>query len=248
MTKRPLPSTLHSEGVDLWRAEALLKTSQLTGPLESSAFDRTIWKRPALVGHLQGVFRNVCAYCECPYAAGYPAVEHYRPKSTLLNDPAGHKGYYWLAYDDRNYRFACTPCNTNKSSRFPVAGTRAAGPADDLTLEAPLLVDPCESVDPDDHFVFSANGEIAGLTAAGRQTITLLKLNRDILVAQRKTHWMYFVNSINSVLAARDPKMVTFPSPPTYLGVFRAAVHDLRKKHQDHVDFFDGLLDLLRLL
>ncbi len=69
--------------------------------------------------------------------------------------------YWWLAFDYRNYRFACTYCNSRrkdkefgtaggKQQEFPLArdGVRASGPDDDIKAERPLLLDPCEFDDP----------------------------------------------------------------------------------------------------
>lgn len=215
--------------------------------MASTAFDYKVWRQRPVLLHLESVFRRVCAYCECSYVSGYPAVEHYRPKSKLKDDPDGHQGYYWLAYTDRNYRLACTPCNTNKSSKFPVAGKRAITPADSLDGEDPLLLDPCETADPDAHLLFDERGNTTGLTEAGRRTITELKLNRDDLKRERLDAWRYFRDSINLAILASDPKRVTLPAAPTYLGVRRAVVREMRRVSVSP-QFFEQLLDLLNQL
>lgn len=46
-------------------------------------------------------------------------IEHYRPKS---------RGYWWLAYEWSNLYILCRRCNRNKSSKFPIAGTKAKAP------------------------------------------------------------------------------------------------------------------------
>lgn len=66
--------------------------------------------------------------------------------------PGGDGGYYWLAYDIRNYAASCKVCNTTfKLNFFPVAGARGiAGTAvADLSRERPFLCYPIGDVDED---------------------------------------------------------------------------------------------------
>ncbi len=100
---------------------------------------------------------NKCFYCETQRVRDDYQVDHYRPKSGV---PAnGHTGYWWLAFQSDNLRFACRFCNERrinagsvaggggKSSEFPLleGGTRAATPADALDDEYPALIDPCRA-------------------------------------------------------------------------------------------------------
>ena len=108
---------------------------------------------------------NKCVYCERPLAGEVAGrveqdVEHYRPKGKISKWPKansgltdsfstgapGAKGYYWLAYDLRNYAASCKPCNsTRKSDAFPIAGARgthALTLAQLNTLEKPDLIFP----------------------------------------------------------------------------------------------------------
>ena len=70
-----------------------------------------------------------------------------------------HSGYWWLAFQWRNYRFACTFCNSARASEgskggkqghFPLLDpkTRAWTETDDYLKEKPELIDPCNPDDP----------------------------------------------------------------------------------------------------
>lgn len=114
-----------------------------------------------------------CVYCERQFeSAQYGNIEfdleHFRPKSAVkawlpseadsdlaklvaLGNPSAN-GYYWLAYELRNYAVSCKVCNSPlKNAYFPVAGSRAAKPCGykNLKKERPLLCYPLGDVDDD---------------------------------------------------------------------------------------------------
>src|SRR5215472_15041330 len=60
---------------------------------------------------LQELSFNKCWYCESIEIRSDNAVDHYRPKSRVNGEPQ-HHGYWWLAFDWKNYRFSCTFCNS----------------------------------------------------------------------------------------------------------------------------------------
>jgi hypothetical protein len=97
-----------------------------------------------------------CWYCESPVDRADNAVDHFRPKGRVADAANPHTGYRWLAFDRRNFRYACTFCNSRrkdvvngttggKADRFPLldeaARLYAQGP---LNQERPTLLDPCE--------------------------------------------------------------------------------------------------------
>lgn len=97
-----------------------------------------------------------CWYCESPVDRSDNAVDHFRPKGRVSDAASPHSGYRWLAFSQRNFRYACTFCNSRrkdlangtaggKADRFPlvVEGNRLYGPGP-LNQEAPTLLDPCE--------------------------------------------------------------------------------------------------------
>ncbi|MFJ4622011.1 HNH endonuclease [Streptomyces sp. NPDC088812] len=119
------------------------------------------WTEDAVRNLLLELVGDKCWYCETLIVRADITVDHYRPKSEVLDVP-GHPGYWWLAYDMSNYRIACRHCNSGgaryngvregraKGSQFPlIGGTRAHTAADDLDREQPLLLDPAHHSDPD---------------------------------------------------------------------------------------------------
>lgn len=117
---------------------------------------------------------NKCVFCEQQLEGGlYGPVawdlEHFRPKGELAlwPDPVRHAdlvygqglgaasatGYYWLAYELRNYAASCKVCNTRfKLNYFPVGAGRGAvaDPVDALLhSEQPLLCYPLGDLDED---------------------------------------------------------------------------------------------------
>lgn len=148
-----------------------------------------------------------CAYCETPIVSGYPGdVEHFRPKAYCQplgpvknrDDYGGRppdrrnagpatEGYWWLAYEWRNYLLSCNRCNSTwKKNQFPVGAIKAKF-GGKLSTEKALLINPFE-MDPELHFAFDANtGQIRGLTSQGTVTIDVCGLDRRSLQVQRAT-------------------------------------------------------------
>ena len=108
---------------------------------------------------LANLLHDKCWYCESPVERSDNAVDHFRPKNRVSDAANPHAGYRWLAFDESNFRYACTYCN---SRRIDVEGGTAGGKADRFPLlseaqrvyatgsvaaEQPLLLDPCEMAD-----------------------------------------------------------------------------------------------------
>lgn len=95
-----------------------------------------------------------CWYSECNLVGSYGDIDHFRPKN-ISKDENGTDilpdGYWWLAYDYKNYILSCEKCNRSfgrggKNDYFPIkAGTAPAceGKYDDI----PVLLDPCNEDD-----------------------------------------------------------------------------------------------------
>lgn len=116
-----------------------------------------IWRE--LKDGLADLLHDKCWFCESPVDRSDNAVDHFRPKNRVSDAAKPHNGYRWLAFDDSNFRYACTFCNSKrkdqggttaggKADRFPLIDEAqrvyAAGP---ITAEQPLLLDPCEISD-----------------------------------------------------------------------------------------------------
>jgi len=62
---------------------------------------------------LRKVSARKCWYCEARQDRSDMPVDHFRPKNRVAECPE-HPGYHWLAFDWRNYRYACTYCNSHR--------------------------------------------------------------------------------------------------------------------------------------
>ena len=164
-----------------WRARAIADT-KINVDADKLVKKNSTWSDiKAVYMRLQ---RNKCIYCERPLAGEVAGkveqdVEHYRPKGRISAWPKAasgftyafptgspvSSGYYWLAYDLRNYAASCKPCNsTRKSDAFPIAGARGAA-AQSLTElnshEGPLLVFPFGSWGDDPAAIIRFEGIVA---------------------------------------------------------------------------------------
>jgi hypothetical protein len=165
-------------------------------------------------------FHNKCAYCEDRIVGTNQNgdVEHFRPKkavheadgsNVMISDGNGgvreHPGYFWLAYHWLNLLPSCILCNqlnrtaagelVGKGNRFPIkpGGKRAFSPSDKYEDEDALLLHPVLN-DPAEHLIFDPKiGALGGTTEQGRETIRLLGLNRDGLLAERRNAYNHIV-------------------------------------------------------
>lgn len=95
-----------------------------------------------------------CWYSESKNSGSDKDVDHFRPKGSVLENP-DHEGYWWLAFDWKNYRYSCTWCNQRRVDRihstdggkwdhFPLCeeNSRAKDECDDCDNEDVELIDP----------------------------------------------------------------------------------------------------------
>jgi len=116
-----------------------------------------VWRD--LKNGLADLLHDKCWFCETPVERSDNAVDHFRPKGRVSDAAHPHSGYRWLAFDQRNFRYACTFCNSRrkgvdsvtvggKADRFPLVTEAnrlyANGP---LAQEEPVLLDPCVLTD-----------------------------------------------------------------------------------------------------
>lgn len=116
-----------------------------------------VWRE--LKDGLANLLYDKCWYCETAVDRSDNAVDHFRPKGKVSDATKPHAGYRWLAFDEGNFRYACTYCNSRrkdlengtaggKADRFPLVNEAhrvyAVGA---VAAEQPLLLDPCEISD-----------------------------------------------------------------------------------------------------
>lgn len=116
-----------------------------------------VWRE--LKDGLADLLHDKCWYCESPVDRSDNAVDHFRPKNSVSDAVNQHDGYRWLAFDETNFRYACTFCNSRrkdqergtaggKADRFPLINeAQRVYVAGSIAAEQPLLLDPCEISD-----------------------------------------------------------------------------------------------------
>lgn len=187
---------------------------------------RKPYKFPALWSPLKEVlldlFHDKCAYCDAAFPhVEYGDIEHFRPKAEVTGDD-DHPGYWWLAYDPNNYMPSCQLCNQGnaKKNNFPVSGTRALGPADNLAAEEPDLLNPYQD-DFSNHVQFRPSitgaldaGRAHPTTPRGKASIDVYRLNRprlweirlneqrNALQQYRQSYSIWILNDMSDSLSA----------------------------------------------
>lgn len=198
--------------------------SKIKDCIDGKSYIESDWyKQKDTKKQLKEIYNNKCAYCEGYSSAQAPFhIEHYRPKNEVtvkVNGKkikvAGHKGYYWLAYNWSNLLWSCFWCNQNKSSLFPLEdetnrifnpplkpnGNLNEKQCESVALksETPLILNP-EIDKPENHFYFKRNGKIKNISKIGKATISICALNReDLQLARRKLVDDFYANIVTEV-------------------------------------------------
>jgi uncharacterized protein (TIGR02646 family) len=160
--------------------------------------------------------KGKCWYSEAKDVGSFRDVDHFRPKGRVTRaDGSESTGYWWLAFDWKNFRVSCDVCNKpnrgeqgtrGKVDHFPLRNeaSRATAADDDLAAEEPYLLDPTNARDP--HLIsFDQTGrplptESAGWEAARAvETIRLLHLDQPRFDDARKQIWNRCTRNIRRV-------------------------------------------------
>lgn len=139
-----------------------------------------------------------CWYTEAREAVSDYHVDHFRPKSRVAVHPdrptnGREEGYWWLAFDWRNYRLAGAWANSphrvegeelpiGKWDYFPLLNERfkAMAPGDDHEQEQALLLDPVKEVDAR-LLTFNETGAAIPAVHTGSPTAERVKVSIKIL-------------------------------------------------------------------
>lgn len=162
---------------------------------------------------------NKCWYCESLELRSDNPVDHFRPKSRIA-ESKDHTGYWWLAFDWKNYRFSCTYCNTRrvfpetkggKQDHFPLfePPKRAGFPGEEVR-EIAVLLDPC-NCDDVRKITYNVEGKPISVTSdtesrdfkRTNQSISLYHLDHTATCRARKQLRIdidMFVNQVNDFL------------------------------------------------
>jgi len=139
-----------------WLARAKSATQAVSNG-EDPNDHSSVWRD--LKDGLASLLHDKCWYCESAVDRSDNAVDHFRPKGRVSDAANPHAGYRWLAFDESNFRYACTYCNSRrkdldnktaggKADRFPLFDeAQRVYAVGALDAEQPLLLDPCELSD-----------------------------------------------------------------------------------------------------
>ena len=170
-------------------------------------FNASIYRSTEVKEVLKRLQHNKCCYCESkPSATSAGRIDHFRPKRGVRQCKGSDRiypGYYWLAYRWENLVLACDACNLRKSDYFPLEdpGQRARNHLDCLDQEAPVLLNPYAETNLGEHLAFDGSA-CRSKTDRGRETVTVLGLNRPELQEERQ----YVLNIVVTLCAvARHP-------------------------------------------
>jgi uncharacterized protein (TIGR02646 family) len=133
------------------RADAL--TDQLLNAADAAARAVIIAGNDNMWGEIKQLFcdalQRKCWYSESINDFAHCHVDHFRPKSRALDENGVDQGgYWWLAFNWRNYRYAAPAGNVRKKDYFHVNSNKANLPANALENEDIRFLDPTEPEDP----------------------------------------------------------------------------------------------------
>ncbi|QYF86208.1 AAA family ATPase [Brevundimonas sp. PAMC22021] len=157
-------------------------------------------RHSSILDGLAHLFRGRCAFCE---AATQTRPYRFRPASEARPPAPGgrsHLYYVWLAEDWDNIYAICDLCDPEQPDLFAVTGPRMPIPSpealrgyvddgawpQDLTLDRPVLLDPCRDRNFTTHLEVRGDGAILGLSTRGRPTVGFFNLNHPRRVAERR--------------------------------------------------------------
>lgn len=121
-----------------------------------------IWTKLRVL--LEKLSYGKCFYTELIIVGALADIDHFRPKNRVdpddLKEEEEHYGYWWLAFNEKNFRYCCQTANRlakdsladitfGKGTRFPIAadGKRAFQPGDLTDDEKHQLLDPAKQED-----------------------------------------------------------------------------------------------------
>lgn len=202
------------------RADAL--TGQLL--IAATPADRTViieanenmWGE--LKQHFCDVLHRKCWYSESINDFAHCHVDHFRPKSRAIDeDGANQGGYWWLAFNWRNYRYSAPAGNVRKKDYFHVNANKANLPADALENEDIRFLDPTEPEDPN-KLKFNNEGIISPKETdvvsrdyiQAEYTIRRMNLNMEGLKEGRKDKYRKTARLIRQVEKLLSLQRVTF--------------------------------------
>jgi hypothetical protein len=205
-----------------WVAEADTVTGQLRTAADEAArkaiikANEGLWRDARIREWLRAQFNDKCWFSEARESVSAIHVDHFRPKGRIKEGVGSetYEGYWWLAFDWRNYRICGQLLNVKKGDLFPICEGQRCTPDDpvSLQLEAPILIDPLSDqarlisfeADEDGCRAIPAAGNDDQDRLRAERTIEILGLNlRDQLNRNRKDKWDQCVRHIQDYVSAQ---------------------------------------------
>ncbi len=162
---------------------------------------------------LLSLSHNKCWFSEARDIYSHMDVEHFRPKKEAKAlDGTSRDGYWWLAFDYRNFRACGNVGNRKKGGWFPLKDGSLISTYDNQCEESetPFLLDP---TDPYDVSLIAFDEQGNAIPAPGvseweaqrvEETIKRLKLNEhEALTEERKKVWQKMSREIEKYEAAK---------------------------------------------
>lgn len=202
-----------------WLNRADNLTANLLAAADADARNQIIEDNQGMWGELKQHFCNVlhrkCWYSESVNDFAHCHVDHFRPKGrALAEDGADKGGYWWLAFNWRNYRYSGPAGNTRKRDYFHVNANKAVSHADAIENEDIRFLDPCEPGDPE-KLKFNNEGVISPKNEdettrdfiQAEYTIRRMNLNMPGLVEGRRGNYRkaaIIIRETQALLALQD--------------------------------------------
>ena len=194
-----------------WLDRADVLTNQLLVAATPAARAMIIHDNQAMWGELKQHFCDVlqrkCWYSESINDFAHCHLDHFRPKSRAIDENGDDQGgYWWLAFNWRNYRYAAPAGNVRKKDYFHVNADKANLPTDALENEDIRFLDPTEPEDPS-KLKFNNEGIISPKETdiatrdyiQAEYTIRRMNLNMEGLVEGRKDKYRKTARLIRQV-------------------------------------------------
>lgn len=158
--------------------------------------NQSLWKRPKFREWMVELFHKKCWYTESKEKVSAYHVDHFRPKGRVSDSEGSSEGYWWIAFDWKNYRIAGQLINVKKKDRFPINGTFRASIDDQrIEIEDAQLIDPLDEEDVA-LISFDESGEVVCAGDISEKDKKRVEVTNDILG----------LNKIQNLVEARQEK------------------------------------------
>lgn len=153
-------------------------------------------------------------------------IGFFRPELRAMNanGTVSPAHYWWLGWDWNNLFLICSSCLVAKENKFPIAAANRASFSEQqdmsnlrkgLEEEEALLIDPCQKGLFEKRHILFKRGKALGVDAIGQQTISVFKLNRPNLEANRLLVSEAKAKEIEMIFQGQKPmQKILSPSHP----------------------------------